>query len=327
MWKAARRYWYILTLPGLILLAAFLINGVGEVLWGWEVPNVSAAGPNEPERPGECTTTHTKPAFGSSIIVNSGEVICSNLTAWGGNIIIEGEVKGNVVAFGGNVIVDGRVEGTIHSYVGNITLRNGAQVYGDLHLCGGQRVQDTTSQLYGTVFDCPKSVALLLAGNGGTEFRFWSLLTWVALGLVLTSFLPEHVMLVSTTAKSKMRRSLLLGVLSILLAPTILAVLAALIISIPLAIIIAIGLIAGWALGTVAVGWLIGEYIVSRVTPHYNARPIQVAVGLAVLALAGSLPYIGWFISIGVGLLGLGAVFLSRFGTRLYVQPKQPLPL
>jgi hypothetical protein len=43
--------------------------------------------------------------------------------------------------------------------------------------------------------------------------------------------------------------------------------------------------------------------------------------------LAGSLPYIGCFISIGAGLLGLGAVFLSRFGTRLYSQPKQPLPL
>jgi len=43
--------------------------------------------------------------------------------------------------------------------------------------------------------------------------------------------------------------------------------------------------------------------------------------------LAGSLPYIGNWISIGAGLLGLGAVFLSRFGTRLYSQPKQPLTL
>ena len=52
-----------------------------------------------------------------------------------------------------------------------------------------------------------------------------------------------------------------------------------------------------------------------------------VVVGLAVLALAGSLPFIGWFVSIGAGLLGLGAVFLSRFGTRLFSQPRQPLPL
>jgi hypothetical protein len=75
------------------------------------------------------------------------------------------------------------------------------------------------------------------------------------------------------------------------------------------------------------VGWLIGDYLVRMVAPHYYARPIQVIVGSAVLALAGTLPYIGWIIIIGAGLLGLGAVFLSRFGTRLYVQPKQPLSM
>jgi hypothetical protein len=46
-----------------------------------------------------------------------------------------------------------------------------------------------------------------------------------------------------------------------------------------------------------------------------------------VLVLAGSLPYIGWLLSIGAGLIGLGAVFLSRFGTRLYSQPKKPITL
>jgi len=124
-----------------------------------------------------------------------------------------------------------------------------------------------------------------------------------------------------------MRRSLILGLLSILLAPAILAVLVALIIPIPLAILVAIGLIAAWALGTVAIGWLIGDHIMRFVSPHQNTRVLQVVVGLTVLVLAGSLPYIGWLIILGAGLLGLGAAFLSRFGTRLYSQPKQPLPL
>jgi len=327
MWKVAYRYRRLLTLPGLILLAAFFINGGAEVLWGWGVPNVAAAGLEGQKRPGECTASHVKPAFGSTIVVSSGEVICSNLTAWDGNILIKGDVRGDVVTFGGNVVVDGRVEGTIRSYVGDVTLQSEARVYGDIYTCGGQQTQDRASQLYGTIFDCPKTVELLLEGSEGAGFHFWSLLTWVALGIILTFLLPEHVMLVRTTASIKIRRSLFLGILSVLLAPAVLAVLIALIIPIPLAIIVIIGLMAGWALGTVAIGWLIGEYLVNKVAPQHHARPIQVAVGLAVLALAGSLPYIGWFISIGAGLLGLGAVFLSRFGTRLYSQPKQPLPL
>jgi hypothetical protein len=135
------------------------------------------------------------------------------------------------------------------------------------------------------------------------------------------------VMIVRTTVKSKTRRSLILGLLTVLLAPAVLAVTIALIISIPLAILVVVGLIAAWALGTVAIGWIVGDYIMRTVAPRQNKRPLQVAVGLTVLALAGSLPYIGWFVSIGAGLLGLGAVLLSRFGTRLYSQPRQPLSL
>jgi hypothetical protein len=118
-----------------------------------------------------------------------------------------------------------------------------------------------------------------------------------------------------------------LGLLTIPLAPAVLVVLVALVLSIPLAIIVGLGLIAAWGLGTVAIGWLIGDYILGKVAPHYNTRLKQIVVGLTVLVLAGSLPYIGWLISIGAGLLGLGAVFLSRFGTRLYSQPKQPITL
>lgn len=134
-------------------------------------------------------------------------------------------------------------------------------------------------------------------------------------------------MLVRATVISKARRSIALGLHSMLLALPILAILVALIISIPLAIIVGIGIIAAWALGTVVVGSLLGEYIMRTVAPRKNTRMMQVMVGVTVLTLAGSLPFIGLFISIGAGLLGLGAVFLSRFGTRLYSQPKQPIML
>ena len=326
MLKVARRQWFLLTLLGLWLLAAFLLSGgVGEQIGAF--PSAVAAGQQVALDGRDCTSELHRPSFGEAVVVNSGEVICSNLTSFGGMVVIQGEVRGDVVAFGGNVVIDGRVNGNVILYGGNVALQNGAHVDGDIHLCGGRWVQGTSSLLHGSVFDCTQSVGLLILGDKGPDFRFWFVITWVALGILLTSLLPEHVMLVRTTAKSKIRRSLVLGLLSILLAPAVLAVLVALIISIPLAIIVVVGLIAAWALGTVAIGWLIGDYIVRKVIPHQSTRPIQVVVGLATLALAGSLPYIGWLIILGAGLIGLGAVLLSRFGTRLYSQPKQPLPL
>jgi hypothetical protein len=325
MLKVVRRRWFILSLPGLLLLAAFLIGGGGPLGGG---PSVALAASSHKGGGGPgCTSDERQASFGSVVVVNSGEVICGNLTSFGGTIVIQGVVEGNVVSFGGNVVIDGTVAGNVTLYGGNVTLQSNAHVDGDIHLCGGHWVHGADSQLRGSVFECTTSAELLALSAGRPSLSIWSILTWVALGLLLTSLLPEHVMLVRTTVSSKMRRSLVLGLLSVLLAPAVLAVLIALIISIPLAILVVIGLVAAWILGTVAIGWIIGDYILRTLTPHQNTRVAQIVVGLVVLVLLESLPYIGWLVSIGAGLLGLGAVFLSRFGTRLYTQPRQPLPL
>ena len=322
MRKAVQRQLILYTLPGLVLLAAFLLV---ECI---EVGHTAFAAGTRVEQPKQvCTGSQRGPSFDAAIVVDGDEIVCGNVTSFGGTIVIQGEVQGDVVAFGTSIIIDGTVHGTITAYGGSITLQNNAAVYGDIHLCQGSWTPGGDQHLHGTLAGCPKSADQLLTSDAGPDFRFWSTLAWVALGTLLIVLLPEHVMLVRTTVTSKTRRSLVLGLLSILLALPVLAILIALIISIPLAIIVVIGLIAAWALGTVAVGSLLGEYIVRVVAPQKNTRPVQVVVGLTVLVLAGSLPYIGWFISIGAGLIGLGAVFLSRFGTRLYSQPKQPIML
>ncbi|HZR42957.1 MAG TPA: polymer-forming cytoskeletal protein [Ktedonobacteraceae bacterium] len=325
--SVAQKQLFMLALPGLWLLAALLISGGAEALAGGMPGSMVRASHGNSGVFTDCPGEHPGPSFGSAVVVTSGEVICGSLTSFGGEVVIRGEVRGDVVAFEGNVLIAGEVYGNVTLYGGNLTLLNGANVDGNIHVCGGRWIEGANSQLHGNVIDCTKGVGSLLSSDVGAGFRFWLVLTWVALGVLLTTLLPEHVMLVRTTVKSKMRRSLVLGLLSILLAPAVLVVLVALIIPIPLAILVAVGLIAAWALGTVAVGWLVGDYIMRKVAPHQNTRPLQVVVGLTVLALAESLPYVGLLVSLGAGLLGLGAVFLSRFGTRLYSQPKQPLPL
>ncbi len=329
MRKALQRKWVFYTLPGLWLLAAFLLGTVLEVVTSRAssafATGVRVAQTGEAAQRADCSSR--RPSFGSDVVVDSDEKICGNVTSFGGTMVIQGEILGDIAVFGTSVIIDGTLHGDITAYGGSVTLQNNAAVYGDIHLCQGEFTPGGEQYLHGSLYGCPTNIQQLLLIDTGPSFRFWAVVAWVALGFLLMLLLPEHMTLVRTTVTSKTRRSLALGTLSILLALPILAILAALIISIPLAIIVAIGLIAAWALGTVAVGSLVGEYIVRVVAPRKNTRPVQVVVGLTVLVLAGSLPYIGWVISIGAGLIGLGAVFLSRFGTRLYSQPKQPIML
>ncbi|HET8844158.1 MAG TPA: polymer-forming cytoskeletal protein [Ktedonobacteraceae bacterium] len=329
MRKAGRGRWqtFVLLLIAIVLGAGLLIQGVG-LLMSWVKPD-SSFGMQRPDlTSSQCTETQSRPVFGQKLIISEHEVVCGDLTLFGSSLDVRGRVQGTILAFGSNIDIAGSVRGDVNLYGGIAILRSHSQVQGNINLYSGSERPEQGARLAGTVNDRSQHISFWLPGVGtGFAFPFWSMVIWGVLGVVFISLLPEHVMFVRTTAASKTRRSLLLGLLSLLLAPVVLIVLIALIIPVPLAILIAIGLIAAWTLGTIAIGWLVGDLIMRAVAPRHNTRLAQVTVGLTALVLVGSLPYVGWIVSLGAGLLGLGAVLLSRFGTRLYGQPRHPLPL
>lgn len=312
----------MLTGIALLLGAGLLIQGA-EQFWVWLHPGIQAVDKGN-QLDGACTSR--APVFGQSLLVGEHTIVCGDLTLLGSTLDVTGQVRGNILAFGSNINIAGIVNGDVNLYGGLVSVQRGAHIYGNINLYGGRARTEPGASLGGEVKNRSQHLSLWLPGLGDAfAFPFWPVLIWVTLGLALVSLLPEHVMFVRATVASKVRRSLLLGVLSFLLAPAVLIVLIALILPIPLAVLIVGGLIAAWALGTIAIGWLMGEYIMRALAPRHNTRLVQVTVGLTVLVLVGSLPYIGWLVSISAGLVGLGAVFLSRFGTRLYGQPRHPL--
>jgi hypothetical protein len=325
MQKAGRFKWLLLALAGPLLIFGFMTSGIGEI-FARTLPVAQSAGSQKGSSAGACTRNSQGPSFGSSIVIGSNDVVCGDFTSFGGTIEVRGEMRGNVTAFNSNVILDGVVNGNMTLFGGTIALSKSSQVNGHIDLYGTRQLNEQSTLHDGTITDhanhpwFPRRI-------GEFSFPFLSLLIWVVVGLALITFLPEHVMFVRTTATTKTRRSIMIGLLSILLAPAVLVVLVSLILPIPLALILVLGFVVAWALGTVAIGWIVGERMLRSLAPQYNTRLKAVVVGTAVLVLLGAIPYIGWLISIGVGLLGLGAVFLSRFGTRLYSQPRQPLTL
>ncbi len=242
--------WLLLVLAGLLLFIGFKISGIGENL-AWTLPSAQATDKSVNGSGGACTRNIQGPSFRGSIVIGSNEIVCGDVTSFGGSVVVQGELRGNVTAFNSNTLIAGEVIGNLTLFGGIIALNSNSQVHGHIDLYGTRELNAQGKHLEGAITD------------------------------------------------------------------QVLVVLVALILPIPLALILALGLIAAWILGTVAVSWTIGDHILRAVAPQYNTRLIDVVVGLTVLVLVGSIPYIGWLINIGVGLLGLGAVFLSRFGTRL----------
>src|SRR3989440_499407 len=229
------------------------------------MPTVSASQSGLVGAKSDCTYEHRGPTFGRAVVVDANEIECGNLTTFGGTVAIDGVVKGNIAAFNSNVVITGTVEGNIELYGGNLILQSGSHVHGDINLYGGHWTQAKDTQINGDVIDRSELIGSLLLGNGAFRYSVWSLLIWVPLGILFTTLFPEHVMFVRTTVVSKVRRSFIIGLLSILLAPPVLVVLIALVLSIPLAIIVGLGLIAAWALGTVAI---VGKMGRTQTTPQ-----------------------------------------------------------
>jgi hypothetical protein len=307
----------MLMLAGLLLCTAFFID---------RQPIAVAAGRTE-RSPSNCSRQHPSLSINGTVVVTHGEIVCGDLTSFGGTLSIRGEVDGDVLMLGGNSMVSGTVHGNLTLYGSNLALRDGAQITGAIHVCGGTWTGEANARRAGSVLACTTSLGTLLTNENGTAIRIWTILASILLGLLLAALLPEHVVLVQTTVKSKLSRSFVLGLVSVLLSPAVLAILVGLIIPIPLALLVVIGLIAAWAMGTAAIGCWIGETFLGSVAPQWSNRFLQIVVGLALLGFVEILPNVGLWITIGSGLIGLGAAFLSRFGTRLYSLPRRSLLL
>jgi hypothetical protein len=333
MKKRERISWFLLVLAGVLLIPAFLTSAVGKQFsLGTSTAQAagerSGVGPVDQSNQLACTSTRYLPSLGGAVTIGPNEVQCSDLTVVGGSITIEGTLHGNILAFGSAVLIDGGVYGDITLFGGSVTLRPGSHVYGTIHLYGSQEIKDNGAYLNGTIDD--HSRHSWFSGLQALSFPFWFLLVMIPLGLLSAWLLPEHSMFVRATIEQHWKRGFLLGLVSLLLAPVLLLILLSSIIAIPVALIVLLLLFAAWALGIIAVSWSIGEQILHAMSSRPISRRMRfvaIVLGLLALSIFGSLPVLGWLISIAASLVGLGGVLLSRFGTRLYGRPKQPLPM
>jgi hypothetical protein len=318
--KAARLARLLFLLIGVVIVSLFITGNMTGLL-----PTTSTVAHASSGAVSCTASSQQRPMFGGTISVETGNVLCGDVTIVGGTVSVQGLVRGNILAFGSSILLDGGVSGDIRLFGGSIRFGTRSYVSGNVNLYGSRVDGEKEVRIDGTFDDHSKNTGLF--GLGAFNLPIWFLLLMIPLGLLYTRFFPEHVMFVSATVKNQTRRSLMIGLLSALLAPAVLLILIALIISIPLALIIFLVLLIAWTAGTIALCWMLGEQVIRAFTTRPPTRYLQVMVGVIMLAVFISLPFIGWIVFLGTGIVGVGAVFLSRFGTRLYRRPEHPLSI
>ena len=246
--------------------------------------------------------------IGSDVTIEEGEKVRTVVTI-GGQITVSGTVEKNVVAVGGSVVLTKTavVEGNVISLGGVIVMGRDARVDGSL-------TEINSSNLYETL-----TAAL------STEWEGWSwvfavislaiFLVIMVVALLIAALLPKPVRTIGEAIAESTFKVILCGLLGLVLIVPLALLLTVSVVGIALIPLEVIIVVCSFLLGFIAVGQLIGGKVL-----HLFKRPNRGMVretfwGLIVLWLVGWIPYIGWMVKAVAIVLGLGAVFITRFGT------------
>jgi hypothetical protein len=154
-------------------------------------------------------------------------------------------------------------------------------------------------------------------------------LGWAALAALVMLFFEKHTRHVSRAALYQPVIGGSIGLLTLIVAVVLAVILSITIILIPVALIGVLILAFAIAFGWIAIGLEVGQRAAQALHQEWPA-PVSAALGTFVLNFVangiGFIQCVGWLVPFLIGLLGLGAVLLSRFGTQAY-PPSEILPV
>ncbi len=298
-----------------------------------------------------------KVVFGETFTLKAGETVDGDLTILGGTATLENNsvVEGDTIVFGGVLTVSGTLRGNLQVIGGTVSLNDSALVEGDVSVVSGvvNKGEDATIEGIYSEGNTISSTAIYLPegmdfGNWMDfsnlanlpnhmplmqpifSFNGWHIIGNVikaaariiilsALAMLMMLVMPKPAERVSGTVVSDFGASLGFGCLTIVVV-VLGSILLLITLIIPFLAVIATGLLIlfGW----LAIGYEIGKRmeVMFKTTWH---PAVSAGLGTLVFSFMAEcvaiIPLIGWIIPPLVAVVGLGAVIITRFGTRIYV--------
>lgn len=285
--------------------------------------------------------------FGCNAHVSANAQIRKDLVSFGGNVTVEENVSigGTSVVFGGNFDLAGHVQRDVIVFGGVVTLSPTAVIDRDVAVIGGQVDQKEGAIIRGritrnevfrpSIAPVPPiaPIAPVLSGNPAENLWMGALIgfgRWfvyaialAALGALVVVFMPKQTRQVIETSQAHAMPSVGVGCLTTFVAIALAVLLIITLCGIPFGLILLFVFAVAGAFGWIALGWLAGEKILQalKVRESWSVPVIAVIAGILLLSVIGAVPIVGWLVGIFLGCLGLGAVVLTRFGTRTYPAP------
>jgi hypothetical protein len=269
---------------------------------------------------------------GGNVRIGGGQVefgpkgaVAGNITVGGGQVSLRSAVKGSVRVGGGRVLIDAPIDGDVESAAGHLTLGPNARIGGALRYRSGEALErDPAAQVVGAIEALPlpgrgasapavreRGFAEHLGAGWGGPGWLWTL-GLMAIAAVLVGALPVTSRRVADGWRTRPAWSLLLGFIALVCIPAAALILLISIVGIPLALLVLLLypalLLVGYVASAVALGqWALVRWKVEA-ADRTNWRIASAMAAVLVLALLGSVPFVGGFVALLAMLAGIGAI-------------------
>jgi hypothetical protein len=289
--------------------------------------------------------------FGQSFTLQSGQTLDGDLVVFGGEATIEenATVKGNVVIIGGSLVMNGSATGDAVVIGGLMTMGDKSSVAGDVTTVGGSLQRASGAQVGGQIITnvpspnvptpiTPKVPVPQPNLNVGSNpvFRAFGVLgtavVFAMLAMLLAVFLQPQLDRVAQAIVAEPIIAGGIGLLTTLVSPVAMVILVVILvltlILIPVAVLVALAwavlIVLAWLFGIIGLGFEVGERFTNAI--HQSWAPVLSAgfgtfLLMFVVGAFGLIPCIGWIPEFLIGMIGIGAVVMTMFGSRPMNRP------
>jgi len=264
--------------------------------------------------------------FGGDYTIPANETRRGDVTVYGGNVDVQGTITHDLRVFGGDVTIEGSVGHDVMIFGGSVHLGAQADVGHDVVIFGGSLDRDPGARVghevvqgglgRGLASGMPPALPPLPGLTGiDTPLRVGLSAGLVLLALLLQLLFPRQIATTRDALDERPFATLGLGCLTAVAGVLLAALLAVTVILVPLSLAIGLAMTAGWLLGLAGLIALLGERLTAMLNFRINPVPTLLIGGVLVAVLV-NVPYLGIVFALLIGSMALGAVVLTRFGTR-----------